>query len=457
MERTGERLDPEKTAAAMAPYVAAGLTSFDMADHYGSAEVISGSYKASYPETGVELLTKWVPEPRSTGPEEARAAVERALERTQSEKLDLLQFHTWAYDDPLWLERLLRLQELKDEGLIGHLGLTNVDAAHLNVALASGIDIVSNQVSYSLIDQRARGELTGVCLARGVKILAYGTLAGGLLTGSWVGKPDPTLEGLTTWSQAKYYRFIQEAGGWDALQNLLEVLFDVASAYEVSVANVASRFILQQPAVGGVIIGARLGAQAHLEETLKLFAFELDGPSLYAINEARAALKPIPGDCGDEYRKPPFLTASGDLSHHVADFPAPYEVLAYPDGSSRALSGTTWETLAGYCRASRKGGRIYVSGTTATHGDRLLGGDDAAAQTHAVIDKIEGALRSLGAGLEHVVRTRIFVRHIADWEAVAKAHGARFKDILPANTLVQAALVGEDYLVEIEAEAEVGD
>jgi enamine deaminase RidA (YjgF/YER057c/UK114 family) len=70
-----------------------------------------------------------------------------------------------------------------------------------------------------------------------------------------------------------------------------------------------------------------------------------------------------------------------------------------------------------------------------------------------VIDKIEGALQTLGARLEDVVRTRVFVRNISDWEPVARAHGERFREILPANTLVQAALVGEEYLVEMEAEA----
>jgi enamine deaminase RidA (YjgF/YER057c/UK114 family) len=116
-------------------------------------------------------------------------------------------------------------------------------------------------------------------------------------------------------------------------------------------------------------------------------------------------------------------------------------------------SGTPWEELAGYCRAVRHGGRVMVSGTTATHGDRPIGGGDPAAQFHFVIDKIEGALRSLGARLEDVVRTRVFVRRLEDWEAVARAHGERFRHVRPANTLVQAALVGEDNLVEVEAEA----
>ena len=85
-----------------------------------------------------------------------------------------------------------------------------------------------------------------------------------------------------------------------------------------------------------------------------------------------------------------------------------------------------------------------------------MGGSDPAAQAHFVIDKIEGALQSLGATLADVTRTRIYVRNVNDWEPVARAHGARFAAIQPANTLVGAALVGDEYLVEIEAEADIG-
>ena len=172
---------------------------------------------------------------------------------------------------------------------------------------------------------------------------------------------------------------------------------------------------------------------------------------------ALTTLQPIPGDCGDEYRKAPFLTASGDLSHHLTTMPPPYQVVPGAGGRTLCLSGTPWESMAGYARAVRHGRRISVSGTTSTLGTRLIGGRDPAAQAHFAIDKIEGALQSLGGSLADVVRTRVFVKNIADWEAVARVHGARFAAIMPANTLVEAALVGDDYLVEIEAEAEIDE
>ena len=103
----------------------------------------------------MQLLTKWVPKPGPVTRADVRAAVDRAHARLGVEAIDLLQFHAWNYADPSWLETLFLLQELKNEGLMRHLGLTNVDTAHLNMAIASGIEIVSNQVSFSLIDQRA--------------------------------------------------------------------------------------------------------------------------------------------------------------------------------------------------------------------------------------------------------------------------------------------------------------
>ena len=119
-------------------------------------------------------------------------------------------------------------------------------------------------------------------------------------------------------------------------------------------------------------------------------------------------------------------------------------------------SGTVWEALAGYARAVRVGDRILVSGTTATGPDGPVAPGDAAAQATFILDKIERAIEALGGRLPDVVRTRVYVRRLEDWEAVARVHGARFGAIRPANTLVQAGLVGEPYLVEIEAEAVIG-
>ncbi len=116
-------------------------------------------------------------------------------------------------------------------------------------------------------------------------------------------------------------------------------------------------------------------------------------------------------------------------------------------------SGAVWEELAGYARAVRVGNQIWVAGTVASGEDGPVGIGDPAAQVHFIVDKIEAALVQLGGQLSDVVRTRMFVSDMSHWEAVARAHGARFGHIRPATTLVEARLIGPDYLVEIEAEA----
>lgn len=458
MERGGSEVDRAAAAAAMRPYVESGLTTFDMADHYGSAESVCGHWVQNEGASGVQLLTKWVPEPGAIAAAQVREAVERARRRLRCERVDLLQFHAWNYADPSYLDALEQLRCLRDEGLVGHLGLTNTDTAHVRMLRASGVEIVSNQVCFSLLDRRAATNgMLEYCAREGVTVLAFGTLAGGFLTERWLGAPEPDWEGDLTWSQMKYGRFVRVAGGWGRLQEVLQVTADVARRHGVSIANVATRYILQQPAVGGVIVGARLGERDHVGDNLRLFELELDERDLGEIDAVLAHLEPIPGDCGDEYRKPPFLTAAGDLSDHLDDMPPPYDVEETPEGRRRVLSGTVWEGLAGFARAVRDGDRVLVSGTTATHGDRVIGGTDPAAQTCFVIDKIEGALQSVGARLEDVVRTRVYLQDRDDWEAVSREHGRRFAGIRPANTLVGAQIIGNEYRVEIDAEAIVRD
>lgn len=455
LERGGDALDPERAAESLVAYVDAGLHTFDVADHYGSAEIIVGALKRLRPH--IQILTKWVPEPGPVSRAMVRAAVDRARERIGVERIDVMQFHTWTYDDPAWLDALFYLQELRDEGVLGALGLTNFDAAHLRIACASGVPIASNQIAYSMLDRRAGGALSEVAERYGVALLGYGTVAGGFLSERWLGQPEPKAEALETWSQMKYARFIAAAGGWGPFQGLLAALHEVAGRTGASIANVATRHVMQRPQVASAIVGARVGRSSHVADTVKLFDLELDEEALRTLEAAMAALAPIPGDSGDEYRRPPFLTASGDLSHHVRSMPAPFEVRVGAAGRERAFTGTVWEERAGFARAIREGNRVLVSGTTATHGTRLIGGSDAEAQAHAVIDKVEGALRSLGARLEDVVRTRLYVVNASDAEAVTRAHGVRFGAVAPANTLVLAGLVGDGYLVEMEAEAVLGE
>jgi aryl-alcohol dehydrogenase-like predicted oxidoreductase len=281
-ERAGP-LDPDQAARALAAHAEAGFDSFDMADHYGSAEVIAGRFlagvaKGDFSRTRLGVAT-----------------------------IDLLQLHWWRFEHPGYLDAMRALEALRAERLIRHLGVTNVDTDHLRVLVRQGFPVVSNQVSFSLLDRRAAGRMSAFCLEHGIGLLAYGTLGGGFLTDRWVGAAEP--KAFDDWSKQKYRRFVDALGGWDVLQALLAALAAIARKHQVSVANVATRWVLEQPAVRAIIVGARLGEREHRADNLRLFSFALDADDHARIDRALADAQPIPGDCGDEYRRPPFLTA----------------------------------------------------------------------------------------------------------------------------------------------------
>ncbi len=217
----------------------------------------------------------------------------------------MLQFHWWDYSDENYLVALKILDEIRKDGKIKYLSLTNFDTEHLHRILENGIPIISNQIQFSILDQRPLVKMVPFCEKNNIKLFAYGTLGGGLFTERFYNQPSPSKTQLNTSSLQKYYEIIRHWGNWEQFQRLLAVIHDISDKHSVSMANVAVRYVLEQSAVAGAIIGTRLSLSEHIQDTLKVFTFILDHEDHQRIRNAYLIgndLFESIGDCGDEYR-----------------------------------------------------------------------------------------------------------------------------------------------------------
>ncbi|HVE54843.1 MAG TPA: aldo/keto reductase [Ramlibacter sp.] len=288
-------VDRERAIADMAQFVAAGINTFDCADIYTGVEAAIGEYRRRDPS--LQVHTKFVPDLEDL-PHVDEAYVrrinERSRERLNAEALDLVQFHWWDYEVDGMLRVAKLLAKLQREGAIRHLGGTNFDTPRTQHMLDAGVPLVSMQVQYSLLDRRPAGALSALCARTPLRLLCYGTIAGGFITETWLGQPEPAQ--LTNRSLIKYKLVIDDFGGWPAFQRLLQLLKRIATKHGVGLSAVATRWVLDQPHVAAAIVGARYAA--HLPEQLQVFAFRLDDADRHDI---AALLADCPGPDGDTY------------------------------------------------------------------------------------------------------------------------------------------------------------
>lgn len=306
------KIDHKKAIKDMVEYHESGFTSWDLADIYGPAEDFIGDFrrllasqKGDEELAKVQSFTKFVPEPRSMSRQFVESSVEQSRQRMGVDEIDLIQFHWWDYYNPAWLDALMHLSELRDKGLIRNIGLTNFDTAHMQDITDAGIKIASNQVQYSIIDWRPSVKMSEFCEKKGIALFAYGTVCGGLLSERYLDRPEPGSSELDTPSLRKYKKMIDAWGGWQLFQDLLAALKSIAERHRVSIANVAARYVLDRQAVGGVIIGARLGLSEHRHDNARLFGLSLDNEDMEKISAIASRsrdLYKLIGDCGDEYR-----------------------------------------------------------------------------------------------------------------------------------------------------------
>lgn len=299
-------IDRERAIAGMFDFVAQGIAAFDCADIYTGVEETYGEFLRRYerkfgPQAAraIKIHTKYVPDYDALSTltkDQVRATVERSLRRLGRERLDLVQFSWWNYGVEGWLETMDWLNDLRQDGKIDLLGTTNFDSAHVASMAEAGAPIAANQLQYSVLDRRPDRFMADVCGAHGIKMLCYGTLAGGFLSERWLGQPEPA-EPYANRSLRKFKLIIGEIGGWDALQDLLGVLRTVAGSHDASIANIAVRYILNKPHVGAAIVGARNAD--HLRNNLGVFALGLSGEDTRSIDEACARLTDLDGDVWD--------------------------------------------------------------------------------------------------------------------------------------------------------------
>lgn len=305
-------IDHERAIEDMISYHDSGFTTWDLADIYGPAEDLIGDFRRKLQGLRgkeeldrIQALTKWVPHPGEITRSAVIENIQKSLNRMNVSSIDLLQFHWWDYNNPHYMDALKYLTDLRDTKMIKNIGLTNFDTERVQIMMDSDLPIVSNQIQYSIIDRRPEVKMIPFCQKHHISLLAYGSLCGGLMSDHYFGRKKPSAAELDTLSLRKYYQMIEAWGGWNLFQELLSNLKTISQKHKVSIANVATRYILDRAAVAGVIIGTRLGIVEHRVNNTQVFNFRLDKSDLDAIDaictKSNNLFEEI-GDCGDEYR-----------------------------------------------------------------------------------------------------------------------------------------------------------
>ena len=223
----------------------------DCADIYTGVEELLGDWMASRGEAAGQVVvhTKFVPDLAAL-PHidrcQVRRMVLRSLSRLGVEVLDLVQLHWWDLAVPGWVPAAEWLAEFREEGIVRQIGVTNFDEHSLHTLLDAGIPIVTNQVQLSLLDRRPLAGLADLCADRGVTLLCYGTLAGGLLSD----RAQVDSRSLT-----KYRLIVDEVGGPAVLERARAVLAGIAAREDASVADAAVAYVLSHRTVGAAIVG----------------------------------------------------------------------------------------------------------------------------------------------------------------------------------------------------------
>ncbi|NKB35602.1 MAG: aldo/keto reductase [Gammaproteobacteria bacterium] len=308
-DHSDRRFDEIELMEDLVAFAEAGMNTYVCGDIYAGVEEKLGKFRQFYRERAgdeaarqIKVFTTYVPyfleeeKLRNHSFKDVEKIVDRSLQRLGQERLDLVQMHWWEFSIPGHIDMALDLQKLQQAGKIDKLAVTNYDVQQTKELLDAGIDIVSNTVQYSLTDRRPENGMVDLCAQHDMKLLCYGALGGGLFSDKWIGIPDPGKPAFENVSLDKYYRIVNDFGGWNLFQELLQILEEIAEKHSVSIGNVAVRYILERDQVAAVIIGARHAK--HLVENLRTQTFSLDENDYQKLD---GVLSRSTGPAGDIY------------------------------------------------------------------------------------------------------------------------------------------------------------
>ncbi len=289
-------------------YVSKWVTTFDWADHYTWVEELYGVLRkkianelGSEVNKKIKIHTKCVPDYDDithgrVNKQYLEKIIDRSLMRLQQDRLDLVQLHHRNYEMWDYVQVLMHMKELQQQGKIHHIGITNYNTTATKNILDAGVSLMATQNQYSILDQRPEKMLTSLCEKHSIKILPYGVLAGGFLSKKYLWAPEPT-HPMENRSLTKYKLIIDDLGWRDYFQSLLQVLDSIAQKYHVSLSDVAMKYIIDKPIVAWIIVGCR--NDRYLDRISNPFTFSLDSQDLQAIQTILDQSNGLEGDCYD--------------------------------------------------------------------------------------------------------------------------------------------------------------
>ena len=294
-------LDLKDAAAAFNRLIDMGFDTFDCADIYTGVEDFFGNIVRSRRKAGQrqpQIHTKFVPDLNDLAnvtPAYVENIVTRSIRRLGVERLDAVQFHWWDYSVPGMVDVAGELVRLQEKGLIRLISTTNFNAVELKKLIDAGIPVATNQCQYSVLDRRPAMRLEALCRETGVKLLCYGTVAGGFMSEKWLGVPKP--RHFENRSLVKYALVIGDSLRWEGFQGLLALMKSIGDELGLSIANVSTLWTLSRPEVAAAIIGTR--SSRHVEGNAKLIGQSLPAEALARIDRFLADFPTVDGDCFD--------------------------------------------------------------------------------------------------------------------------------------------------------------